>query len=159
MALFRKILVIAAFLPALASAQGLQLGFGQNSQNTGLPVEVTSETLSVNQSDGSAIFEGNVDVTQGDMRLTADKVDVFYKEDSQGIDHMIATGDVLLVQGPDVAEGDHAVYTIESGDVVMTGNVTVLRETTTISGDKLVMNLQTNTAQVTGNVKTVLRSQ
>lgn len=160
MFLYRALLIsVLAFAPGLSVAQGLQLGFGQSQQDTGLPVEVTADSLSVNQSDGSAVFEGNVDISQGDMRMTADKVNVHYLPDNSGIDKLVAKGNVLLVQGPDAAEANEAIYTIESGDVVMSGNVTVIQAATTISADRMVLNLENNTAQMTGRVKTVLKTE
>lgn len=160
MVLYRALLItVLAFAPAAGMAQGLQLGFGQSQQDTGLPVEVTAESLSVNQSDGSAVFEGNVDISQGDMRMTAERVNVHYLADNSGIDKLVATGRVLLVQGPDAAEADEAVYTIANGDVVMSGNVTVNQAATTISADRMVLNLKNNTARMTGRVKTVLKSE
>ncbi|MFY0615972.1 lipopolysaccharide transport periplasmic protein LptA [Shimia sp. NS0008-38b] len=152
-------MITLVFPPVTGTAQGVQLGFGQTQQNIGLPVEVTAESLSVNQTDGSAVFEGNVDISQGEMRMTADKVNVHYKEDSQGIDRLVATGNVLLVQGPDAAEADEAVYSIDSGSVVMSGNVTVAQAQTTITANQMILNLQDNTAKLTGQVKTVLRSE
>ena len=68
------------------SAQGAQVAFGAIQQDTSLPVEVTSEELAVNQADGTAIFTGNVVVGQGEMRLTAPRVLVVYREDTRGID-------------------------------------------------------------------------
>lgn len=160
MFLYRALLIsVLALAPGLSVAQGLQLGFGQSQQDTGLPVEVTADSLSVNQSDGSAVFEGNVDISQGDMRMTADKVNVHYLPDNSGIDKLVAKGNVLLVQGPDAAEANEAIYTIESGDVVMSGNVTVIQAATTISADRMVLNLENNTAQMTGRVKTVLKTE
>lgn len=160
MPLFRLLMMILlALTPVAGTAQGLQLGFGKSEQDTGLPVEVTAESLSVNQSDGSAVFEGKVDISQGDMRMTADQVNVHYTDDNQAIERLVATGNVLLVQGTDAAEADEAVYSIESGNVVMTGNVTVLQAATTISADKMILNLNNNTAQLVGRVKTVLKSE
>ncbi|CUH51583.1 MULTISPECIES: lipopolysaccharide transport periplasmic protein LptA [Shimia] len=160
MPLFRLLMMILlALTPVAGTAQGLQLGFGKSEQDTGLPVEVTAESLSVNQSDGSAVFEGKVDISQGDMRMTADQVNVHYTDDNQAIERLVAAGNVLLVQGTDAAEADEAVYSIESGNVVMTGNVTVLQAATTISADKMILNLNNNTAQLVGRVKTVLKSE
>jgi len=146
-------------VPVAGMAQGFQVGFGQMQQDTGLPVEVTAETLSVNQSDGSAVFEGKVDVSQGDMRMTADKVNVHYNQETQAIARLVAEGNVLLVQGPDAAEANQAIYSIDDGTVEMTGNVTVVQSKTTITADKMRLNLTDNTAQMSGNVKTVLKSQ
>nr|WP_174819390.1 LptA/OstA family protein [Ruegeria lacuscaerulensis] len=141
----------------LAAAQGTQVAFGAVKADPSLPVEVTSESLNVNQEDGSAEFVGNVIVIQGEMRLTAGRVLVIYNEDRSGIERMEATEDVVLVSPPDAAEGDWAEYTIDSGQIVMRGNVLLTQGPSTISGDQMNANLTSGSATVTGNVKTILQ--
>lgn len=147
-----------AFGAAPAGAQEAQVAFGAAAADPSLPVEVTSETLKVNQEDGSAEFLGNVVVVQGQMRLSADRVLVIYNEDRSGIERLEASDNVLLVNPPDAAEGDWAEYTIDSGVVVMTGNVLLSQGPSTISGDRMVANLTDGTATMTGRVKTILKS-
>ncbi|WP_348540199.1 LptA/OstA family protein [Ruegeria sp. R8_2] len=139
------------------SAQQTQVAFGVQKADPSLPVEVTSESLNVNQEDGSAEFIGNVIVIQGEMRLTAERVLVIYNADRSGIERMEATEDVVLVSPPDAAEGDWAEYTIDSGVIVMRGNVLLTQGPSTISGDQMNANLTTGTATMTGNVKTILQ--
>lgn len=139
------------------SAQQTQVAFGAQKADPSLPVEVTSESLNVNQETGSAEFTGNVIVIQGEMRLTAERVLVIYNADRSGIERMEATEDVVLVSPPDAAEGDWAEYTIDSGVIVMRGNVLLMQGPSTISGDQMNANLTTGTATMTGNVKTILQ--
>ncbi|TCK99937.1 lipopolysaccharide export system protein LptA [Shimia isoporae] len=158
--MLRALLFLAiTIFPAMAAAQGLTVGFGEMEQDSSLPVEVTSDSLSVNQNDGSAVFIGNVVVIQGEMRMTADKVNVYYLEDQSAIEKMIAVGDVLLVRGPDAAEGNRAIYSPEAGTVKMYGDVLVVQETTTIASDRMTVHLNNNTAEMHGRVKTILRNQ
>ncbi|MEP2531576.1 lipopolysaccharide transport periplasmic protein LptA [Shimia sp.] len=160
MLLLRSLLIITlATFPAILTAQGLKVAFGEMEQDSNVPVEVTADSLSVNQNDGSAVFNGNVHIAQGEMRMSADKVNVHYREDAQGIARLVANGDVLLVQGEDVAEADKADYSIETGTVVMTGNVTVVQGANTVTADEMTINLQDNTAEMHGRVKTVLRTE
>nr|WP_244328010.1 LptA/OstA family protein [Roseibium sp. RKSG952] len=122
-----------------------------------MPVEVTSETLNVNQEDGSAEFIGDVIVIQGEMRLTAERVLVIYNEGRSAIERMEATENVVLVSPPDAAEGDWAEYTIDSGVIVMKGNVLLTQGPSVISGDEMVANLTSGTATMSGRVKTILQ--
>ena len=75
---FGPILLVALLLPGPASAQN-QVAFGGLKADTTLPVEVTADSLAVNQSDGTATFAGNVTIIQGDMRLKAGTVAGVYK--------------------------------------------------------------------------------
>jgi len=149
------IVLVLGALPV--GAQETEVAFGSVKTDPALPVEVTSDTLKVNQEDGSAEFLGSVVVVQGDMRLSADRVLVIYTEDRSGIDRLEATGDVVLVAPPDAAQADQAEYSIATGVVVMTGNVLLTQGPSTISSDRMVANLTDGTATMTGRVKTILQ--
>lgn len=139
-------------------AQTSQVAFGSLKQDPDLPVEVTAETLDVNQVDGSAVFKGNVVVIQGEMRLAAERVLVIYNNEASAIEKLVATGDVVLVSGPDEAEAERADYEVGSGTIVMTTNVLLTQGATAVSGDKMTVNLNTGTAEMNGRVKTVFTS-
>lgn len=144
---------------ATVGAQGTNVAFGSFKADPTLPVEVTSDTLDVNQADGSAEFTGSVVVGQGEMRLSADRVLVIYNDEADGIERMEATGDVLLVNGPDAAaEADRADYTVATGIVVMTGNVLLTQGPNALTSDRMTVNLVTGTANMTGRVKTILKT-
>lgn len=144
-------------------AQGTQIPFGGYEHNASLPVEVISDALEVNQETGNAIFVGNVVVGQGDMRLNASKVVVEYKTgaDQTGgkINRMIASGGVVLVNGPEAAEADEAVYTIDSAEIVMSGNVTLTQGNNALTAAQMVVDLNTGRAQMSGRVKTILQPE
>lgn len=149
-------LLIALALSTPASAQN-QVAFGGLKGDPTKPVEVTSDSLAVNQTDGTAIFTGNVLVIQGDMRLTAAELTVVYSaQDQKKIESLTATGGVTLTAGPDAAESQDAVYTVDSGQVVMTGNVLLTQGANIISGQKLTVDLTTGKGNMDGRVKTVL---
>jgi lipopolysaccharide export system protein LptA len=146
----------AAILAGLVSAQGTSIAFGKVKTDPSAPVEVTADSLDVNQSTGSAKFSGNVLVWQGVMRLSAERVLVIYKQDSRGIESLEATGNVVLVNGPDAAEADRAEYSIDSGVIVMTGNVMLTQGQNALTSDKMTVRLTDGTAKMDGRVKTIL---
>mgnify|MGYP005992730113 CR=1 FL=1 len=156
-------LLIVSFLFALGAApvaaQGTSVAFGTIKADPTLPVEVTADTLDVNQENGSAEFLGNVLVGQGEMRLSAKRVLVIYNQEASGIERMEATGDVVLVSGPDAAQSQRADYTIESGVIVMTGDVLLTQGENALTSNKMTVNLITGTAQMVGRVKTILNSE
>lgn len=149
---------IALLGPAPAvSAQGASFAFGTMQQDTDAPVEVTSEQLSVDQDSGTAIFTGDVLVGQGEMRLSAPRVLVVYKEGQSGIERLEATGGVTLVSGPDAAESERADYDIDTGVIVMTGDVLLTQGESALTADRMTVQLDEGTAQMTGRVKTILQ--
>ncbi|MGR3570238.1 LptA/OstA family protein [Brevirhabdus sp.] len=158
----RMISLSAALLaaaPAMVSAQGAQVAFGGLKHDSTLPVEVTSDQLAVDQTDGSAVFTGNVVVGQGAMRLTAGKMRVEYaKGQGTQIDRIVASGGITFVNGNEAIEGQEAVYSLSSSQIVVTGDVLLTQARSAISGSKLVVNLNDGTGTMQGRVKTILQT-
>lgn len=141
----------------MAAAQGAQVAFGNTAQDSSLPVEVTADNLNVNQENGTAIFTGNVLIGQGEMRLSAPRVLVVYKQDQSGIEELQATGGVTLVSGEDAAEAARADYNVDTGYIEMEGDVLLVQGVNALTGDKMFVDTRAGTARVTGRVKTILQ--
>lgn len=156
-----RLLACLIFLSAPVSslAQGSQVAFGNTQQDSSLPVEVTAETLDVNQSDNTAVFTGNVVIGQGEMRLSAPRVLVVYKADQSGIQRLEARGGVTIVSGQDAAEGNEADYNIDSGIIELRGNVLLVQGPQALTSDKMLVDTRAGTARMTGRVKTVLQPE
>lgn len=159
MSYLRVILLLTCALgfPSLSAAQNTNVAFGAVRADPSLPVEVTADTLDVDQVSGEAVFTGNVLIGQGEMRLTAPRVLVVYSENTSGIERMEATGGVTLVSGPDAAEAERADYTIDSGVIVMSGNVLLTQGANALTADRMTVNLTDGSAQMVGRVKTILQ--
>ena len=159
MTVFRSLMMCLALLcSAPVFAQGTNVAFGTIRQDTTAPVEVTADNLAVDQATGTAVFEGNVLIGQGELRLSAQKVEVVYRASSAGIASLIATGGVTLVSGADAAEAARADYNIDSGTIVMTGDVLLTQGPSAITAQKMTINLQDGTAQMSGRVKTIIQT-
>ncbi len=156
-AILTTLLILGA--TALRPEGAARIAFGALKTDPTLPVEITSQQLEVNQADGTALFSGEVVVGQGEMRLSADKVLVIYAEGGNGVERLVATGDVVLVNGPDAARSDRAEYTIASGVIVMTGNVLLTQGPNALTSDRMTVNLTDGTANMTGGVKTIIRPE
>lgn len=156
-------LILAAALAALPMSamaqQGAQVQFGGMQQDTRAPVEVTADQLRVNQSDGTALYTGNVIIAQGEMRLSAPRVLVVYAEAAGQIERLEATGGVVMVSGSEAAEAERADYNIQAGEVVMSGNVLLTQGPNALTSERMTVNLEDGTAQMSGRVRTVLQQQ
>lgn len=150
-------LALSSAMPV--AGQGAQIAFGNTEQNSALPVEVTADNLDVNQDDGTALFTGNVLIGQGEMRLSAPRVLVIYKQDESGIEALQATGGVTLVSGEDAAEASKADYNIDSGLIEMQGDVLLVQGVNALTGDRMFVDTRAGTARVTGRVKTILQPE
>lgn len=143
-----------ALWAATAPAQEAKIAFGDLAQDTTLPVEVSADQFTVNNADGTAVFSGNVVVTQGEMRLAAAEVQVSYAPDRSAIKDLVASGGVTITNLGDAAEADGAVYTIDSGVIVLTGNVLLAQGPSAMAGQKLTINLKDGTGIMAGRVTT-----
>ena len=152
----RAVLILSLVAVTPASAQNV--AFGGIKADTSAPVELAADSLQVNQSDGTAVFNGNVVIGQGEMRLSADKVTVIYADgDQQKIDRLQATGNVTLVNGPDAAEAAEADYDVASGNIALSGDVVLTQGQNVLRGDRMTVNLSEGSAQVDGRVRSVLQ--
>lgn len=132
-------------------------GFG-NAQDVRQPVEVTADSLQVDQKTGLAVFSGNVLIGQGAMRLSADRVTVTYAPGAADrISALKAEGNVTLASGQDAAEAKAADYNVETGNVVLTGDVLLTQGANVLAGETVTVNLATGTAQAAGRVRSVLQ--
>ena len=157
MKIYSKICLLSALLiSSNLSAQTTSLSLGGINHDIDLPIEMTANNLSIIQSSNSAIFEGSAYVAQGSLRLSADKIEVIYDQETNEVTTIEATGNVLFTNGEDIAEAKNAIYKTNDGLLEMTGDVILIQGKSTISGDALEMNILENTANFSGNVKTTL---
>jgi lipopolysaccharide export system protein LptA len=150
-------LLVLSSVPDPAAAQA-QVAFSGLQLDSNLPVEVSADQLAVSQGDGTATFTGNVEVAQGEMRMTAGEVRVDYAEGGDDIEKMVATGGVTFVNGQEAAEAREAIYTLTAGEVVLTGDVILTQGPNAISGERLVVDLNTGTGRMEGRVRTILQT-
>ncbi|MDC0737671.1 LptA/OstA family protein [Cognatishimia sp. SS12] len=153
------ILAIGLSLCAVATAQAqtFKVDFGISSQDPDAPIEVNADALSITQDTGAAQFDGNVIITQGDMRMEAAVVDVFYNEDQSAIARLVGSGGVSIFSGKDTAEAQNAEYDVDAGLIRMNGQVLLVQGVNSISAERMTVNVTNSTAEMHGRVRTVLR--
>jgi lipopolysaccharide export system protein LptA len=150
------VLAAALLLGPMALAQS-NVSLGGLTVDTTAAIEVTADSLTVDQDTATAIFEGNVVIGQGDLRLTAGQVTVIYGDQTTQIAQLIATGGVTFVTATEAAEAQNADYDITTGLLTLTGNVLVTQGASAISAETMLVNLNDGTATMEGRVRTVLQ--
>lgn len=153
-------MVAASATLALAPALG-QVGFtGRKSSDQ--PIEIASDTLEVQQDKQIAIFRGNVDAVQGDMRLRSAELYVYYRErqaaganappprqpasggpDTSSITKIEAKGDVFVSTPQERGQGDFGVYDVDKKTITLTGNVVLSNDQGTVRCARAVMHQDT----------------
>jgi lipopolysaccharide export system protein LptA len=155
---FRLGFLVLTLALAAASAEAQQkIAFGDLNQDTSQPVQVTADQLAVNNADGTAVFSGNVVVTQGEMKLAAGEVKVTYGTEQNDIESLVASGGVTVTNLGDAAEAREAVYTIDSGVIVLAGDVLLTQGPSAMAGQKLTINLKDGTGVMEGRVTTTFQ--
>ncbi|WP_108258657.1 LptA/OstA family protein [Mangrovicoccus ximenensis] len=153
-------LMLALPAPLLAQGTGVSLG-GVARNDSGAPVEVTADQLEMNQTEGTALFTGDVLVVQGELRLAAPRILVEYARLPDGslgedVEQITASGGVTMVTPSEAAEAGEAVYSPVRNEVVMTGDVLLTQGPNTLNGQRLVIDLATGTGRMDGRVRTVI---
>lgn len=153
-----KLRFLLAFL-MLASPLAAQtnLTLGGLDADPSAPVEVTADSLSVDQNSGTAVFQGNVVIGQGEMRINAATVEVVYDEATGDIARLQASGGVTFVTATEAAESQSADYDLQAGTLTMVGDVLLTQGASALMADRMVVNLEDGTAQMTGRVRTVFQ--
>ena len=154
--MFRFITILATFLAGSAMAQ-TNINLGGMAVDTSAAIEVTAENLSIDQQGGTAVFEGDVVIGQGDLRISAAQVEVIYGTDTNQIARLIATGNVTFVTAQEAAEAETADYDVVSGLLTLTGDVLLTQGASAISAQSMVVNVTNGTATMQGRVRTVLQ--
>ena len=149
------ILMAVAMAGAATAQEGEDGPFGGFRHDNTAPIEITSDSLEVQQANNVAIFEGEVVVGQGTLRLTAARVEVDYDEEQSGgstgaIRRLRATGDVFLSNGSETAQGDWGEYDVETGIVLMGGSVVLAQGDNAVAGERLRIDMNTGVGRIEG---------
>lgn len=136
----------SAAKPATGSVKQ-NLGLGKHDSNA--PVQISSDSFGSDVKAENGDYTGNVIVTQGDMKMHADRM---HFDTSKGdLSIITATGHVV-VDGPrGTGTGDHGVYDLGTRLVTLTGHVVLTKQKDVMRGTKLVMDMNTNLAHLTAD--------
>jgi lipopolysaccharide export system protein LptA len=142
-----------AFLASAAGVVGWQRLDAQAiaGHDSNAPVNYAADRIELQDKARRVVLSGNVDITQGDLRMRAARSTVAYTNDgSLKIQRLDATGGVTVTRGNESAKGDVAVYDFNRRIITMAGNVALRRGTDTMNGGRLVMDLNSGVSSVDG---------
>lgn len=142
---------------------------GGRAASTDQPIDISSNALEVQQAKQVAIFTGQVEAIQGDLRLKADTLKVHYRQksapptpgakpaaktppaaqapaqdDSMGtISRIEAIGNVFVSSPTETAQGETGDYDVDKKVVVLVGNVVITRGQSVLRGNKATVDMVT----------------
>ena len=140
--------------PAIAQTN---IDLGGITTDPNAAVEVAADSLSVDQDTGTAIFDGNVVIGQGDLRIAAGRAEVVYDGASGNIASFAASGGVTFATATEAAEAQNATYDLTNGQLVLTGEVLLTQGPSALSADRMTIDVETGNAQMEGRVRTVFQ--
>ncbi len=130
------------------------------------PISITADRMSATEKSNSVTFSGNVDAKQGDVRIQADKMEVFYtqkkkssaaKKDAakQQVERMVCTGKVEISRANWLGTADRLDYLERKRKVILSGNARVWQDKNMVTGNKIVYYLDEGRSEiVTGSSPT-----
>lgn len=154
--------------PAAAPASGSTLLPGAASKE---PINITADKLDYFDKEQKAIYTGNVIVVQGDTRLNASVLTIFFDRKpgatgaaatpggaNSGLRRMEGKGPITITSKDQVGTGDALVYDKPTNKFNLIGNVALSQGENVTRGDQLAYDLSTGQAVVSskGRVHTLI---
>jgi len=122
---------------------GMQFG------NSKAPINIKSNSMSLDYQNHSVLWTGNVHAVQADAQLTSDQLRVNYLDkDFKQMKDMVADGNVRLSQGTRWATGKHGVMDQTKRTVILTGSPVAHDGNDQITGCKITVYLNTSQSVV-----------
>lgn len=137
--------VAAVAVGSQADAQAIA-GF-----NSDQPVNYAADRIELQDRQKRVVLSGDVQIDQGDLRLTAERTTVAYTNDGGlKIQRIDATGGVVVTRGNERASGAAGVYDFNRRVIVLAGGVALRRGNDTLNGGRLTMDLKSGLSTVDG---------
>lgn len=119
---------------------------------------ITADKIEFDNKEGVILFDQNVVVDDAQFQLKSDRLLVFMKG-TNDVNQIMAIGSVVITNENRSAVCDKAVYTKESGQIVMTGNAKLRQEGAKggeVLGDRIVFWLNDERMEVSKRSRVVL---
>lgn len=119
------------------------------------PIQLEAGQGQLDQKTGISVYQGNVVITQGSMRLTADTATIYIKDNT--FQRMDATGGPATLRYRPAADkpeiqgtSKRVEYDVPTGKVTMTGTVRVVQGQDTFNGERLEYDLKDDVIRARG---------
>lgn len=146
----RSARLVVAAASALAASLAVALPEDRNQ-----PIHLEAGRGQLDQKTGISVYEGNVTISQGSMRLTADTATIYVKDSS--FQRMDATGNPASLRYKSAADkpeiqgtSKRVEYDVASGKVIMTGTVRVVQGQDVFNGERLEYDLKDDVIRAKG---------
>ena len=127
------------------------------------PIHIEADRMTSTEKTNSVLFEGDVDAKQGDVRIRADKMTVFYskkKEEtkkkeaaspSQQVEKLVCIGNVQVTKGEWLGTGKKMIYLAKDQQVILLNNAKAWQGQNMVAGSKIIYYLDQGRSEVVGS--------
>lgn len=136
----------------LGDTASMQNGFGK------LPTTITAESLTLRTRERTFIYQGNVNVSQGEMHLACNEIEGAYSEKNE-ITAIEARGDVKITKQDMEATSQRASYNAVNSTVRLTDNPQLRQGESILTADTITIFLLENRSSAEGNVRVTFVKQ
>jgi lipopolysaccharide export system protein LptA len=121
------------------------------------PIVITSETLTADNKNQTATFEGSVVATTGEISIKSDKMIVYYDNSENKVSKIHALGNVTVKKEEQAIFSDEAMYLDNEQKIVFSGNPKAVEGENLITGNQIIFFLKDDRAVIEGS-KLILQS-
>lgn len=148
----KKYITLFLALFALPAAALAQMNFISGKTDSSKPIDIQADSLEVLQKEQQAIFKGKVEAKQGNVRIKADEMHVYYREkggaEDNGVSRIDVVGNVFLATPAETVQGAKGVYDVDKGVITLSDNVVITRGKNVLKGKGLTYNLNTGRSEL-----------
>lgn len=145
-------LALAGWLLAAPGDAAAQVS-ALKAHDTAQAIDITADRLEVRENENIAIFSGTVEAVQGDLRISADSITVYYEKAGGGdptISRLDMAGHARMVSPSEKTESEWAVYDVATRLLTLGGAVVLTRGETVVRGDRLELDLESGVTKFEG---------
>jgi len=114
------------------------------------PITISSDSLEVNRKAHVAVYQGNVAANDRgrDFSLLADRIDFYFDDNMEEVQHATAQGNVRLSYGERRGVAERAEYFPKEDRAILLGHPKVWQENDMVTGCRITLLLREDRSQV-----------
>lgn len=150
----------AAFIVIFLSCP---VAFGQKDA----PITITADEMLSAEADNSVTFKGDVDASQGGVRIRSDEMVIYYsklkdegdkKEDNvtQKVDKIVCSGNVEITREDWIGTSNKMIYLAKERKILLQGDAKAVQGQNMVNGDQIVYYMDEGRSEVIGGTSTTV---
>lgn len=118
------------------------------------PITIEADHMMSLEAANNVLFSGNVDASQADVRIRADKMTVYYtaggKEKKQEVERLRCEGNVEITKGEWLGTGKTMNYLSKERKLILSGDAKAWQDTNLVMGNTIIYYLDEGRSEVIG---------